>query len=151
MIVTAHVCLLPSCTGVFFNPFSLHVTCLVKEEKPGLAEKVAKGKLEGWIKEELEEPYLKKFSFDKEMLADLVSRGALSMSPRSPYRRALHIALPLAFLIPRRCGELLTAALSISRLAGRQHPRRGQDQGQGQDGRRRRAMPAPLELGHSGG
>ena len=130
VIVTAHVCLLPSCTGVFFNPFSLHATCRVKEEGPG------------------EEPYLKKFSFDKEMLADLVSRGALSMSPRSPYRRALHIALPLAFLIPRRCGELLTAALSISRLAGRQHPRRGQDQGQGQDGRRRRAMPAPLELGH---
>ena len=90
-LLTLPPCLLP-CTGLFLNPLKIMATCMVKDSEGG-EDAIA---------------YEKKFSFDKEMLADLVR-------PRSPYRRAFHTAALTAFSISspycgafRACGRRST-------------------------------------------
>jgi len=96
-IVIANVCLLP-CTGVFCNPFSIVATCVVKETNES-------------GEEEFNE---KKFSFDKEMLADLVSL-------RSPYRGVLLLtSFLLVLLVTSLCVIVTDHGIGIAvSVAGR--------------------------------
>lgn len=117
-IVIADVCLL-TCTGVFLNPLTIVATCMVKVvNKKG---------------EEGEEE--KKFSFDKEMLADLVC-------PRAPYRGVLHAAVHSISLPSLLCviGTDRGICIAVS-VAGRPPA--------GRRGRPARALPAHVQLGQS--